>query len=131
MQDKIKIIVVDDNPVFLDGINTFLGKNKNYEVIALFSSGISLLENINDYDPDLILVDIEMPGKNGIEVARAISKFMVDPKLIAISLYHDILYIRKFKEAGFRGFVSKNKVAEELERVITIVMKGDRAFPEV
>jgi DNA-binding NarL/FixJ family response regulator len=131
MQGKIKIIVVDDNPVFLEGISTFLGRNEDYEVIAMFSSGASLLENIDDYDPDLILIDVEMPGQNGIEVARVISNYITDPKLIAISLYHDTPYVNKFKEAGFRGFVSKNRVAEELDRVITIVMKGERAFPEI
>jgi len=85
MKNTIKIIVVDDNPVFLEGIHTFLRKNADYEVIAMFSSGIALLDNINLYDPDLILIDIEMPWKNGIEVASVISNYIADPKLIAIT----------------------------------------------
>jgi DNA-binding NarL/FixJ family response regulator len=131
MKDKIKIIAVDDNPVFLEGINSFLGKNEDYEVMAKFPSGLILLESINDYDPDLILIDIEMPWKSGLEVAREISKYIDSPKLIAVSMYHDVPYIKWLIEAGFRGFVSKNKVAEELDRVIAIVMKGDLAFPEI
>jgi DNA-binding NarL/FixJ family response regulator len=131
MQNNIKIIIVDDNPVFLEGLVTLMSKSIHYEVLATFYSGISFLENIHFYDPDLILIDIEMPWKSGMDVARIISNYITDPKLIAVSLYHDEPYIKKLKEAGFRGFVSKNKVADELDRVIETVMRGDHAFPPV
>jgi two-component system, NarL family, response regulator DegU len=131
MKRKIQIIIVDDNPTFLDGVKTFLSRESDYEIIAEFSSSTALLEKINDYDPDLILLDIEMPDLNGIETARRLSSYGIDLRLVAISLYYDNIYFRHLLEAGFKGFVNKNKVSEKLCQVIESVMKDQLAFPEI
>jgi DNA-binding NarL/FixJ family response regulator len=99
--------------------------------MAEFSSGIEFLENIADFDPDLVLLDIEMPELNGIETARRLSHYGLELKLVAITLYHDQIYIQQLVEAGFRGFVNKNKVSEQLDQVINRVMNDELAFPEM
>jgi DNA-binding NarL/FixJ family response regulator len=131
MTGKIQIIVVDDNPTFLEGIRTFLEKEMDYEIMAVFSSGIEFLDNIADFDPDLVLLDIEMPELNGIETARRLNHYGLELKLVAITMYHDQIYIKQLVEAGFRGFVNKNKVSEQLHQVISIVMNDGLAFPEM
>jgi DNA-binding NarL/FixJ family response regulator len=131
MRSKIKIIIVDDSPTFLEGISTFISQETDYEIAACFLSGTALLENLDNYDPDLILLDIEMPGLNGIETARRLSYYGVELKLVAITLHHDKVYIKQLRESGFRGFVNKNKVSEDLCQVFDHVLKDELAFPEM
>ena len=128
--EKIQLILVDDNPYFLEGITAYLSKFEQYEILAVFSSGPALLEEIDNYDPDVILLDIEMPWVNGIETAKRLNSFGMKLKLIAVTMYYDGIYIKKLMEAGFMGFVNKNKVSENLVHVIDSVLKSEPAFPE-
>jgi DNA-binding NarL/FixJ family response regulator len=131
MKSKIKIIIVDDNPIFLEGITTFLNKENVYEILACFNSGDILLDHINNYNPDLVLLDIEMSGLNGIETARRLNWFRTEVKLIAITMYQDGVYLKQLIEAGFHGFVNKNNVYEKLTHVITSVLRNEFAFPKI
>jgi DNA-binding NarL/FixJ family response regulator len=128
---KIQLIIVDDNPIFLEGITAYLSKLEQYEIVAVFSSGSNLLEAIDNFDPDLILLDIEMPWLNGMETAKRLSSHGMKLKLIAITMYYDGIYIKKLIEAGFMGFVNKNNVTENLIQVIERVLEGELAFPEI
>lgn len=128
--DKIQIIVVDDNPIFLEAITSYISKQEKYEILAVYPSGPALLEEIDNFDPDLILLDIEMPWLNGLETAKRLSSRAIRLKLIAITMYYDDIYINKLIEAGFMGFVNKNHVTENLNDVISNVMEGNYMFPE-
>lgn len=128
--EKIQLIIVDDNPYFLEGITAYISKFEQYEIVASFSSGPALLDAIDNYDPDLILLDIEMPWVNGIETAKRLNVHGMKLKLIAITMYYDGIYIRKLMEAGFMGFVNKNNVSENLLKVMEIVLNGEASFPE-
>jgi DNA-binding NarL/FixJ family response regulator len=125
---KVNIIVVDDNFLFLEGITTYLNSITNYEVQANFSSGNELLANINSYDPDLILLDIKMPGLSGIETARRLSDFGMHLKLVAITMNQDTIYIKELIDSGFMGFVHKNNIYEELLFVIDSLLNNKLAF---
>jgi DNA-binding NarL/FixJ family response regulator len=131
MKHKIKIIIVDDSPTFLEGITTFLDKENEFEILACFASGNILLDEINNYSPDVVLLDIEMPGLNGIETARRLNWYRTELKLIAITMYHDNLYLKQLIEAGFHGFVNKNNVYENLSHAIKSVLKKEFAFPKI
>ena len=131
MEIRIQIIVVDDNLTFLAALISFLKSIEKYEVIAAFSSGASFLDSINDYDPDLVLLDIEMPGFNGLEIARRLSILGNELKLIAISMYQENIYMKRLMDSGFRGFVSKNNITGHLEQAMNLVMKGEVVFPEI
>ncbi len=110
LPDKIQLIVADDNPIFLEAITSYLSKLEQFEIVATFTSGPDLLEAMDNYDPDLILLDIEMPWLNGLETAKRLSSHGMKLKMIAITMYHDGIYIKKLIEAGFMGFVNKNSV---------------------
>jgi DNA-binding NarL/FixJ family response regulator len=128
--EKMQLILVDDNPYFLEGITAYLSKLEQFEIVAVFSSGSSLLEELDNYDPDLILLDIEMPWLSGLETAKRLSSHGMKLKLIALTMYYDGIYIKRLIEAGFMGFVNKNNVSENLLHVINLVLKGELAFPE-
>jgi DNA-binding NarL/FixJ family response regulator len=129
-EKKLQIIIVDDNPIFLEGISSYLSKFESYDIVAVFNSGTELIEAFDQYDPDLILLDIEMPWLNGIETAKRLSLRGTKARWIAITMYYDGIYIRKLIEAGFMGFVNKNNVSENLIRVMESVLKGEPSFPD-
>jgi DNA-binding NarL/FixJ family response regulator len=129
-EKKIQVIIVDDNPIFLEGISSYLSKFDSYDIVAVYNSGPTLIEAIDQYDPDLILLDIEMPWLNGIETAKRLSSKGMKTRFIAITMYYDGIYIKKLQEAGFMGFVNKNHVSENLIQVMETVLKGETAFPE-
>jgi len=124
MSDKMKIIIVDDNSTFLEGISSCITDDERFEVIGQFHSGIQLLESNELFQADILLMDIEMPGLSGIETAKRVN--YLDPKLkmIAITLYQEKVYLQQIIEAGFKGFVNKMKIAEDLFKAIDSVNNG-------
>lgn len=129
MDKKINIIVVDDNPAFLEGIASFLEKDGKYNIMAKFSSGKELLDYNDLQMAQLILLDIEMPEMNGIEAATRLNFMHPDMKIIAITMYQDKVYLKQLVESGFKGFVNKVTVPEGLFETINAVLDNQFRFP--
>lgn len=129
MKNKIKIIIVDDNDAFLEGIASFIRKNNKFEIIGQLSSGIDLLSYPKLGQSELILMDIEMPVMNGIETAKRVNFIFPYIKFIAITMYQDIVYLKELIEAGFRGFVNKTSVTNELFPAIDKILENNFVFP--
>ncbi len=129
MNEKINIIVVDDNPAFLKGIVTFLSKEDRYNVVGAYGMGEDLLESKSLGLADLILLDIEMPGINGIETAKKVNFKHSHIKLIAITMYQEKVYLRQLVAAGVNGFLNKTEVPEKLFSTIETVMHNKFTFP--
>jgi DNA-binding NarL/FixJ family response regulator len=130
MVKKIKTIIVDDNPVFLEGLASLLKKESRFDILAKLYSGKNLLEFSGLMKADLILMDIEMPELNGIEAAKRVNFIDQHVKMIAITMYQDKVYLQHLVEAGFRGFVNKSEVAINLFKVIDEVMQNQFVYPE-
>ena len=129
MSDKIRLILVDDSKLFLKGISFLLSSDDRFEVIASLNSGDDLVSHPKLGLADLILLDIEMPGMNGIEAAKQINFKHPRIFIIAITMYQDKLYLHQLISAGFKGFVSKEKVSEDLIPAIDQVYKNEYVFP--
>jgi DNA-binding NarL/FixJ family response regulator len=129
MKNKINTIIVDDNPVFLAGLNSLLNRDSRFIVIEKLSSGKALLESKNLENADLILLDIEMPEMNGIEAAKRVNFKEPRIKLVAITMYQDKVYLEQLVMVGFRGFVNKSEVTTNLFGVIDQVLKNKLAYP--
>ena len=130
MSRKIRVALVDDNVAFLEGIEALLEIDDNLEVVGRFTSGEALLEFSHLNNVDLILLDVEMPGMNGIQTAKRINFEYPRIKIIAITMYQDAVYLTQLIESGFLGFVNKTNVSDELFETIDTIMKGDLSFPE-
>jgi DNA-binding NarL/FixJ family response regulator len=129
MKNKIKTIIVDDNSIFLEGISSCIMDDDRFEVIAKFSSGMQLLNSKELVNADLLLMDIEMPELNGIETAKRVNFSYPNLKMIAITLYQDKVYLQQIIEAGFKGFVNKVKIPDQLFETIESVLKGKLNYP--
>lgn len=127
---KPKVILVDDHKLFRDGIKTLLELDNIVEVIAEASDGLEFVELLNNLNPDLVLMDIDMPNLNGIEATVEALKRFPDIKILALSMFGEYKYYDQMIEAGARGFILKTANKSELENAIHKVLDGKNYFSE-
>jgi len=126
--EKIRILLVDDHPVVLEGIRMFLSSYEHIEIVGEFSNGEDAIENVTPLLPDVVLMDIHLPGMTGLEAARRIRKIHPDVKVLMITAYEDKEYILQTVQAGAHGCVMKNASPEELITAIENIRQGKIAF---
>lgn len=127
---KIKVVLVDDNVPFLEGLEALIETDDRYEVVAKFTSGIDLLEYNKLQSVELLLLDVEMPELNGIQTAKLVNFNNPRIKIVAITMYQDMVYLTQLIESGFLGFVNKTNVSDELFNTLEKIIEGELIFPE-
>ena len=121
--NKIKVMIVDDHPVVREGLKQLLEVGHDIEVIAAVSSGFQCLRFMEDMDPDIVFMDVRMPGISGIETTRLVCDKYPNVKVIMLTIYNDDQYVKEAILAGAKGYVLKHVTREELVRVIHHVME--------
>lgn len=130
MGKRIKVVLVDDNKAFLEGLEALLENEEKFEIIGKFISGKELLKFEKLNCVDLLLLDVEMPELNGIQTAKLVNFDYPNMKMIAITMYQDKVYLTQLIESGFVGFVNKADVTDDLFDTIDEILKGELRFPE-
>ena len=125
-----KLIVADDNPEFIEGIEVLISTSPKYEIIETFSNGHDLVYSKNLHKADILLVDIEMPKLDGLNVAKTVNKQMPFMKMIALTMHIEKIYLEEIILAGYRAFIYKPEVTEKLFSILEMVISGDYSFPE-
>ncbi|MBP2000986.1 DNA-binding NarL/FixJ family response regulator [Paenibacillus shirakamiensis] len=105
---KVRVLVVDDHAHALEGICDILSEDASFEVIALASSGVEALELTEKFMPDLILMDIHMPGMDGLEATRLIKLRYPYVKIVLITVSDDAAHLFQALKNGAQGFLFKN-----------------------
>ncbi|HEX2937150.1 MAG TPA: response regulator transcription factor [Bacteroidales bacterium] len=124
----IKLIITDDHRMFRESIRKMLTIEKIADVLAEAHSGEELLDLLNTHSPDVVLMDISMPGIDGIETTRQAIKKQPGLKVLTLSSFGDEKYYFQMIEAGAKGFVLKNASMAELESAIKEVAHGGSWF---
>lgn len=127
----IRTLVIDDHPIFRAGIiDRLLAKNDEIEIeiVGEGSDGFEAIKLAKKYHPHVILMDISMPGMNGIEATRKISSEFPEIEIIILSVYDDDQYINAALEAGASGYLLKSVEAQELRDSIINVASGGSAL---
>jgi DNA-binding NarL/FixJ family response regulator len=125
--EKIKVMIVDDHPVVREGLRQLLEVGDSIQVIAEASSGLECLQLLEKSSPNLIFMDIRMPGISGIEATRLLCQKYPHVKVIMLTIYEDDQYVTEAIQAGAKGYVLKNVNRDELIKIIYHVME-DQAF---
>ena len=120
---KVRIVVADDHSVVLEGVRHILSQ-EGYELSGTAEDGRELVRLAEENKPDLIVLDISMPGLNGIEAARQIKKQNPRIKIIFLSMHADAIYVREAFRAGGNGYVLKRTAVSELCQAVRDVMAG-------
>ena len=127
---KIRIVVADDHHILLDGLKALLQKQKDLEIAGMYDNGLSLFDDLPKSQPDVALVDINMPGLNGMELTKKIKEFYPGLPVIALSMHDDATHIMEMIEAGATGYLLKNVNDTELLGAIRAVSMGKMYFSQ-
>jgi DNA-binding NarL/FixJ family response regulator len=129
---SLRILLVDDNPVFLAAVRSFLSIVPDTEVVGVAQDGPQALQLTAQTQPDLVLLDIVMPGMNGLEVAKVLSRQARAPKVLFLSMHDNTFYRKEAQSLGAIGLVGKSNFVTELLPVITTLAAeaGLHARPE-
>jgi len=132
MNNRIKILIVDDHPVVRKGISLCLARHENLVIVGEASDGVEALRLARELQPDLVLLDINLPKMNGLAVMEALKRERPTIKVLIISGYGHLDGVMRVVQAGARGFLLKETPAEELARAVETVQAGQTYFsPEV
>lgn len=126
----IRILTVDDHPLLRKGIAALVNTEDDMKLVAEASNAEEAIEKFRAYRPDVTLMDIQLPGLNGIEVIREIHKEFANARIIVLTTYSgDVQLVRAIK-AGARGYLLKRQVHRELLEMIRAVHAGHRRIPQ-
>jgi DNA-binding NarL/FixJ family response regulator len=121
----IRVLLADDHTLVRAGIRSLLEAQPGIEVVAESGDGREALELIAKHAPDVALLDIGMPGLNGLEVARRVAKESPRTRVIVLSMYADRIYVRQALGAGVAGYLLKGAAVAELPLALQSVMRGE------
>ena len=126
----IKVLVADDHPVVRKGLQICLARQKNLKLVGEAVDGDEALRKARELAPDVVLMDISMPGMNGLAVTEVLRKEAPDMKVLILSVHRNKEYIFRVIQAGAHGYVSKEAPPEEVLRAIESVYEGEPHFSE-
>lgn len=127
-QSKVRILLVDDHPIVLSGLRNSLSCYPQFKVVAEASNGAEAIRKAKATNPDVVLMDIGLPGLNGIEATRVLRKEVPKAKVLALTMHDSSEYILEMIRAGAKGYVLKDTSQSELSRAVVAVYKGESFF---
>jgi two-component system response regulator DegU len=120
-----KVMLVDDHALIREGIKQLLEFDGSIDVIEQASDGAECLEKLQHVQPDILLLDINMPNVNGIEVLEEIKKKNIPVKVLMLTVHSEEEYLVQAVDIGANGYILKDSGSEELKKAIQSVMEGD------
>jgi two-component system, NarL family, response regulator LiaR len=128
--EKVNIFLVDDHKLFREGLKLLLKNLKDVNEVWEAENGEEFLNRLTEQQPDLVLMDIEMPVMNGIDATMQALVRFPELKIIALSMFGDEEYFQRMIDAGACGFLMKNSDFSEVKRAVANVLQGNNYFTE-
>ncbi|MEM7732931.1 MAG: response regulator transcription factor [Pseudomonadota bacterium] len=127
MTDKpTRVVIVDDHPMVAEGIQSILESYDDVEVIATLADGQQIIDQVEDLNPDVILLDLNMPGIGGLSTTEIILESRPDTRILILSMHDSPEYISSALSHGALGYVLKDVPTEEIKHAIDEVMAGQQ-----
>lgn len=123
-----RVVLADDHPMVRAGIRKLLNKAADIQVVGEASDGVEALRLVEDLAPDVLLLDIEMPGLNGVEVAEQLQAAKSPVRILALSTYDDKQYILGMLANGASGYLTKDEAPQTIVQAIRGVAQGERGW---
>ena len=132
MESTIRVLIADDHGVVREGLRAVLGSEVDLEVVGEATTGNEVVERAAELRPDVILMDIQMPGVNGIEATRHIRRINPEIGIVVLTMFEDDDSVFSAMRAGARGYVLKGAPPSEILKVLRAVGAGEAHFgPEI
>lgn len=126
----VKIALADDHKIVRDGIKTMLESQPEIDVVVEASNGNEILEKLEDKLVDLVIMDISMPEKDGIQATKELKEKHPNIKVLALTMSNDDLHIRQMIQAGASGYIMKSAGRKDLKDAIETIMNGKHYFSD-
>lgn len=122
----MRILFADDHRLMSEGLKALIADDPNYEVIGTVQDGLQAIEHADRYRPDILIMDISMPGMNGIEATRVIrGQHNLPTRVVMVSMHTDPEFVAEAFRAGAQGYLVKGVGGDEFKQALTAISKGD------
>ena len=121
----INVMLADDHVLIREGIKQLLEFDGSMKVIAEASDGIECLEKLKNVKPDILLLDINMPNMNGIDVLKELKEKNDPLKVLILTVHSEVEYLVKAVDIGANGYILKDSGSSELKQAIDVIMSGE------
>jgi two-component system response regulator NreC len=118
-------MLVDDHGIIRDGLRLVLESEADMKVVGEAENGAEALEIAPRVQPDVVILDISMPGMDGFDCARGLTKLLPDTKILALTVHDDVQYVLRILHAGAHGFLSKRAVSSQLITAVNTILSGE------
>lgn len=125
MNMAITVMITDDHSMIREGLKNLLELDGDIKVIAEAENGVECLEQLNQYFPDVLLLDINMPKMNGLEVLQNIKERHLKVKVLVLTVHNEVEYLMKAIDIGVEGYILKDSESDELKKAINAVYSGE------
>ncbi len=122
---KIKIAITDDHVMVLKGIETMMNTTSEVSVIATYANAQETIDGLKNAHPDVLLLDINLPDINGIDLSKQLLKAYPELKIIALTNFEDISFVKRMLKNGVHGYLLKNTDKIQLVEALKAVLSGD------
>jgi two-component system, NarL family, response regulator DegU len=124
MKKETKVFIVDDHPVFLSGLRMLIEAEQSLKIAGDAGCGEEALEKIGESAPDVIVLDLSLPGINGVEVVRALQKEKNEAKIIILTMHDEEATVNSALNLGIQGYILKDSALSEIVKAIKLVTSG-------
>ena len=121
---KLRVLLVDDHAVVREGLRSLLSHDQRFEIVGDAADGLQALSAVERLAPDVVVLDVSMPGMNGVQLAKRLKELHPVVRTIALTVHEEGGYLRSLLDAGASGYVLKRSAASELLRAIETVAEG-------
>lgn len=132
MADRIKVLIVDDHPLFRQGLRQVIAEDARFELVGEAADGAQALKLITATRPDVAVLDVNLPGLSGLEIARKLQAAQLPTRLIFLTMHKEEETFNRALDLGVMGFVLKeNAVHDILESIATVAAGGHHLSPSI
>lgn len=129
MTDTIGVLLCDDHQLLADGLAAVLGSHDDIDIVAVVGSAADAVAGVVEHEPDVVLMDYELPGPNGVEATREILEQSPSTRVVMLTSFTDDAILVAAIEAGATGFVTKHSSSDELTAAVRLAAAGELIVP--
>ncbi|MEQ9398951.1 MAG: response regulator transcription factor [Longimicrobiales bacterium] len=129
MPEPIRVLLADDHAMFRAGIRALLEASGGFEVVGEAASGDEALELVRELKPDVVVMDLSMPGSNGLDATRRLAGYSGDIRVLVLTVHAEEEYLVPVVEAGAHGYLTKTSADTDLIEAIRVVHRGEVFLP--
>jgi DNA-binding NarL/FixJ family response regulator len=124
MVNKIKVLIADDHPIVRQGLRQTIESDSDLEIIAEAGDGLEALDKIRQYQPQVIILDIDIPKMDGFEVALAVQEEKIKTEIVFLTVHREESFMKKALSIGAKGFVLKDSAISDIVTAIKAAFQG-------